>query len=144
MGKNTIGDVNGEIINIIQNSGIFSKYISNDNKIELSKDLDITPPPLPAKVIKKIFNRKYTKDLSSQIFLNIKGEIGTGKTQFCNLLIQSYKNNLFWFRVRDYENQIKSLIIELSNIISNSQRFKPLRYFSKEMKIPKKFYFNIR
>lgn len=67
MGKNTIGDVNGEIINIIQNSGIFSKYISNDNKIELSKDLDITPP-LPAKVIKKIFNRKYTKRF---IFTNI-------------------------------------------------------------------------
>ena len=138
MGKNTIGDVNGEIINIIQNSGIFSKYISNDNKIELSKDLDITPPPLPAKVIKrKSLIENIQKDLSSQIFFNIKGEIGTGKTQFCNLLIQSYKNNLFWFRVRDYENQIKSLIIELSNIISNSQRFKPLRYFSKEMKIPK-------
>ena len=116
MGKNTIGDVNGEIINIIQNSGIFSKYISNDNKIELSKDLDITPPPLPAKVIKrKSLIENIQKDLSSQIFLNIKGEIGTGKTQFCNLLIQSYKNNLFWFRVRDYENQIKSLIIELSN-----------------------------
>ena len=121
MGKNTIGDVNGEIINIIQNSGIFSKYISNDNKIELSKDLDITPPPLPAKVIKRkslIENIQsdlfpFSHLLASFDFFNIKEDVSRlqQKEEYKNL--QNMSNGIIY--TNDLNKKIREFVIAIQN-----------------------------
>ncbi len=137
--ENKVRDINADIVNLVQNSSIFGDFTKDidKSKISLTHDIDIVAPPLPNKIaLRSELIDNISEELESIVFLNIKGEIGAGKTQLCNILVSQLDREVFWFRIREYKTQLKSLLTELS-IIINKKGFQPLKYFSKKLDIPK-------
>ena len=137
---NHIGKIQADTINLIQSSSLFGKYTKdiNNNELKLSYDFDTSSPPFPNRTLlrSEIINI-LSEDINiNSTFYNIKGEIGTGKTQLCNQIAHTLNKNIFWFRIRDYSHNLKNLILEISKTI-NKNSFNPLKLFFKELNIPK-------
>lgn len=106
------------------------------NTLKLTHKTNILPPPLPQIYSKRaLLVESFTTKLNSSTLLHIQGEIGQGKTQLCNLVISSLQDKVYWFRIREYKKQLKTFIIELNNLINNSQGYKLLKLFSKDLRI---------
>lgn len=137
--QNEIGDLNAKYINIIQNNSLFAEYnLSNAAHVNLTNDLDVSSPPLPSKLTKRVnLVNDLNKILKNVVFLHIKGEMGTGKTQVCNLVSISLNKNVFWFRIREYKHQLKSLLSELNITINKSQKLNPFKFFTNKINIDK-------
>lgn len=132
---NTLGDVS---VNQYSDKAIL-KIVSgqNQNILKLNRLTNLEPPPLPTMItFRQFLVDELHEKLKKSTLLNLQGELGVGKTQLCNLLIKNNSDNVFWFRIREYKEQLKSLLCELiSTIEKNSPSI--MSFFSTRLKIPK-------
>ena len=137
---NRVDKIEAHTVNLIQSNSLFSRYTKdiNNNKLKFTYDFDVSCPPFPNKMTyrTKLVN-EITKDIKeNNAYYNIKGEIGTGKTQLCNQIVKNLNRNIFWFRIRDYKDNLKSFFNEIKKLINNKS-LNPLKLIFKELSIPK-------
>lgn len=117
---------------------IIVHYFQNKvpNTLKLTHDINISPPPIPIKHSKRTSLIESLKlELTNATLLHIRGEIGTGKTQLCNLLVIDIGKPIYWFRIRQYKDQLPPLMVELKNSIENSRGLRLPKVFSKALRI---------
>lgn len=137
---NKVDNIEANTVNLIQSSSLFATYTKdiNNNKLKFTYDFDVSCPPFPNKMASrtKLVN-EITKDIKeNNTYYNIKGEIGAGKTQLCNQIVNNLNKNIFWFRIRDYKDNLKSFFNEIKKVINNKS-LNPLKLIFKELSIPK-------
>jgi len=136
-GVGNIETMNGDL-NLNTNIETLALFMSGKapNTLKLTHKTNILPPLLPQKLsMREALVENLILKLNSSSLLHIQGEMGTGKTQLCNLIIKNIKKNIYWFRVQEYKEQLKTFIIELNNLINNSQGYKLFKLFSKDLNI---------
>ena len=137
--KNTINSIDAQgNVKVVQTSALYAKYIidgKENTTIKLTQKTDLSKPPLPLKFSKRTaLVDNYTNLLTATTLLHIQGEVGTGKTQLCNLI--SFKDNIFWFRMREYKERVKDLLTEIRNVILTNQEFFSFKFLTKRLTIP--------
>lgn len=139
--ENSVGNINtlgGVSVNQYSDKAILKIVAGqNQNILKLNRLTNLEPPPLPIMMtFRQLLVDELHEKLKKSTLLNLQGELGIGKTQLCNLLIKNNSDDVFWFRIREYKEQLKSLLCELISIIEKKSP-SIISFFSTRLKIPK-------
>ena len=136
--NNQIGNIYSDRDTYVTQTSALFAYANGQapNTLKLTHDINISPPPIPIKHSKRTLLIESLKlELTNATLLHVIGEIGTGKTQLCNLLAINISRPIIWFRIREYKDQLQTLILELKNSIENGQGIRLPKIFSKALRI---------
>lgn len=132
------GDINFHVKDDGQTDELYKSFLAGKvpNSLILKHETNTIPPLLPIKLSNRtLLVENFILKLNKSALLHIQGEIGTGKTQLCNLIIKKIDANIYWFRTKEYKEQLKTFIIELGKLIQDSQGINLLKMFSKDLRI---------